>query len=40
MALIQHPALVDRRKPGGQIGIERHIDELDRSSIERGWVPR
>ena len=35
MALIQ----VDRRKPGGQIEIERQIDELERSSLEWGWVP-
>jgi hypothetical protein len=40
MALIQQPALVDRRKPGGQTEIERQIDELDRSSLERGLVPR
>ena len=40
MALIQQPALVDRRKPGGQTEIGRQIDELDRSSLERGLVPR
>ncbi len=40
MALIQQAALVDRRKPGGQIEIERQIDELDRSSVEKGRVPR
>ena len=40
MALIQQPALIDRRKPGGQIEIERQIDELERSSLERGRVPR
>ena len=40
MALIQQPALGDRRKPGGQIEIERQMDELDRSSVERRRVPR
>ncbi len=40
MALIQEPALVDRRRPGGQIEIERQIDELESSSLERGRVPR
>ncbi|MFZ0972790.1 MAG: hypothetical protein WAN22_11235 [Solirubrobacteraceae bacterium] len=40
MALIQHAALVDRRKPGGQIEIEQPIDEPDRSSVEKGRVPR
>jgi hypothetical protein len=40
VALIQQTALVDRRKPGGQIEIERQIDELERSSFERGRVPR
>ena len=40
MALIQQPALVDRRKPGGQIEIQRQIDELERSWVERGRVPR
>jgi len=40
MALIQEAALVNRRKPGGQIEIERQIYELDRSSVERNRVPR
>ena len=40
MAVIQQPALVDRRKLGGPIEIERQMDELDRSSVERGRVPR
>ena len=40
MALIQQPPMVDRRKPRGQIENERQIDELERSSIERGRVPR
>ena len=40
MALIHQPALVDRRKPGGQIEIERQIDELERSSLERARVPK
>ena len=40
MALIQQPALVDRPKPGGQIEIERPIDERESSSLERGRVGR
>lgn len=40
MALIQEAALVDRRKPGGPIELERQIDELERSSRERGRVGR
>ena len=40
MALIQQPALGDPRKPGRQIEVERQMDELDRSSVERGRVPR
>ena len=40
MALIQQPALVNRRTPRGQIEIKRRNDELDRSSLERGRVPR
>lgn len=40
MALIQQPALVARREPGGQIEVQRQIDELDRSWVERGRVPR
>ena len=40
MALIQQPALGDRRKPGRQIEVQGQIDELDRSWVERGRVPR
>ena len=40
MALIQQPALVDRRKPGGQIEIERETGEFDRSSVDGGRVRR
>jgi hypothetical protein len=40
MALIQQRVPVDRRKPGGQIEVERQIDEPDRSSVEKGRVPR
>ena len=40
MTLIQQPGLVGRRKVGGQIDIDRQMDELDRSSVERRRVPR
>ena len=39
MALIQQPGLVGPRKVG-QIDIDRQMDELDRSSVERRRVPR
>ena len=40
MALIHQPALVDRRKPHGQVEIERQMDKLDRWAIEGGRVRR
>jgi len=40
MALIEQPGPIDRRKPGGQIKIERQTNGLDRSPVERGRVPR
>jgi len=36
--LIQQPALVDRRKPGGRFELERETGEFDCSSVVRGRV--